>query len=189
MDKGTLGRLVIEAYGGEHGHAAKTLAAELLVAIGNAAHSGKFAECLQKIGGYVGLNVGDDVSKAVEIVKARFDQYEINEELKYRQVDIDNDRYSGAYSGASYTAWLGTRPNDIDAGDIDCEQFWRKHRNEFHGRGSTPQAALEDLLSKNSERGVDNEAIKVVWSDDGPMLVGSAAFDEWRSMYMANTGE
>ena len=75
------------------------------------------------------------------------DRVSIHEDILYRIIDIDRDRYGGCYSGGTYTAWPGIRPSDLDAGDIDCEHFWRDHGKEaLHGAGDTAQAALIDLL-------------------------------------------
>ena len=88
--------------------------------------------------------------------------YCLNEELMLQLVVIDDDRYSGAYSNASYTAWRGGKPDDIDAGDTTCEEFWKKYRNCLHGRGNTPQEAFRDLLVKVESQG---------WDFLGPLLV------------------
>lgn len=69
---------------------------------------------------------------------------------RLRFVFIDRDRYSGAYSGASWTAWIGEPPDEIDAGDPTCEEFWEQAPDAIplHGRGDDPQEALRDLMGK-----------------------------------------
>ena len=61
------------------------------------------------------------------------------------------DRYNGAYSGGSWTAW----PCDeyevprMQAGDDgQCMQFWSKVDKNYIGIGNTPQEAFEDLKKK-----------------------------------------
>lgn len=63
-------------------------------------------------------------------------------------VQIDEDRYGGCYSGAAFTAWPGVAPLDIGCVDGDCEAFWGLHADALHGKGSTPQQAFRDLLSR-----------------------------------------
>lgn len=60
---------------------------------------------------------------------------------------IDEDRYGGAYSNHSFTAWLNTVPDQIDAGDSGCEEFWKENDVVFGG-GSTPDDAVADLMDK-----------------------------------------
>lgn len=99
----------------------------------------------------------------------------------YRSIDIDEDRYGGAYSGAEFTAWPGTRPSDLDAGDETCEAFWRDHSNALHGRGDTAQAAYLDLMNKMSAEPycwmVDG--FLVVFVDHAALLIGSPNFTTW----------
>ena len=75
---------------------------------------------------------------------------------------IFEDRYSGAYSEAGYLA-LNMAPyqawdHPVNAGDIDCQQFWN-NEDEFHplkdsiiGKGSTPEEALKDLINQLKEK-------------------------------------
>jgi hypothetical protein len=63
-------------------------------------------------------------------------------------VVVEEDRYTGAYSGALFTAWWGIPPDDIDAGDMECGEFWRTHKDVLCGMGNTPQAAFQDLAKK-----------------------------------------
>lgn len=60
---------------------------------------------------------------------------------------IDEDRYGGSYSGFMFTAWYCGVPDDIDAGDGTCEEFWKNNDIVFGG-GSTPDQAVADLLTK-----------------------------------------
>lgn len=73
---------------------------------------------------------------------------DINDDHVYRIIQVDEDRYSGAYSGCAYTAWPGIRPDDIDAGDMECHDFWAANSEALHGRGNSPQAAFRDLTEK-----------------------------------------
>lgn len=66
---------------------------------------------------------------------------------------IVNDRYSGSYSGALWTAWNMPSeevPPEIDAGDGDCGAFWHAFTG-IVGKGDTPQAAYDDLARKLKE--------------------------------------
>lgn len=87
---------------------------------------------------------------------------EPHEDHVYHIIQIDEDRYSGCYSGSPFTAWLGIRPTDIDAGDGDCEEFWDKHRETaLFGAGRTAQEAFRDLLQK-----AETASITIVEPDD-----------------------
>ena len=69
-------------------------------------------------------------------------------------VEIDQDRYRGCYSGHSYTAWRGVRPEDIDGGDPDCQTFWEEEAPKLtYGGGETPQEAFRDLIEKLISQG------------------------------------
>lgn len=74
--------------------------------------------------------------------------YDPNLDIADVLIEIEEDRYRGSYSGATFTAWHGFRPDDIDAGDATCEEFWGQNRGVTHGRGSTPQEAYRDLIEK-----------------------------------------
>lgn len=67
---------------------------------------------------------------------------------------IDEDRYTGAYSGHRYTAWVGNIPDDASGGDSTCAEFWDTNKVIFGG-GSTPDEAVADLFRK-------------LWVPDGP---------------------
>lgn len=67
--------------------------------------------------------------------------------LTMRYIEIDEDRYSGIYSGAAFTAWDGEQPSEIDAGDPTCEKFWETNKRVC-GKGPTAQSAAADLLTK-----------------------------------------
>ena len=57
------------------------------------------------------------------------------------------DRYTGAYSGAEWTAWnryIHDIPQEIDGGDMECWEFWGKTK-EIVGKGKTPADAYESL--------------------------------------------
>lgn len=65
---------------------------------------------------------------------------------------IVSDRYGGSYSGGKFTAWpeLFYRiPEAIEGDDIACSTFWWKEADtSLIGIGSTPEVALNDLLTK-----------------------------------------
>lgn len=112
--------------------------------------------------------------------------FSINEELMGQLVVIDDDRYSGAYSGAAYTAWRGGKPDDIDAGDVTCEEFWRKYGTVMHGRGDTPQAAFLDLKTKFEATGylfmeplLFVLAPDLTYGSERAFLAQSDEFKEW----------
>ena len=89
-------------------------------------------------------------------------------ESKYARVDDDNiypvtiveDRYGGCYSGGAYTAFCmdgSELPWQIDAGDVECDCFWKKYNDIFKedpnniykvGIGRTPNEAVNDLAKK-----------------------------------------
>jgi hypothetical protein len=107
--------------------------------------------------------------------------YEPNADIQNYLIEVDEDRYSGAYSGAGYTAWLGFRPDDIDAGDSTCEEFWENNR-VVHGRGDSPQAAYLDLVSKHDPEDLKRyKIVSVNPSCQFPtfMLIGTTEFALW----------
>lgn len=61
------------------------------------------------------------------------------------------DRYGGTYSGASFLAfncdpaWI---PEEIDDDDTTCSNYWYNNPNELVGKGETPDAAVDDLITK-----------------------------------------
>jgi hypothetical protein len=64
-------------------------------------------------------------------------------------------RYSGVYEGAPWVAlpvghWaLGAEEFvGMDSDDVTCAEWWDEHTLHPIGRGSTPQAAYEDLREK-----------------------------------------
>ena len=106
--------------------------------------------------------------------------YPINEELMQQLVVIDDDRYSGCYSGAAYTAWRGGKPDAIDAGDNECDEFWHKYEDCMHGRGNTPQAAFLDLKAKFEATGyLFEEPLLFVLVLETGMLFHSDEFKKW----------
>lgn len=109
-----------------------------------------------------------------------------NPDFFYRVAQIDDDRYSGAYSGSPFTAWPGAKPDAVDAGDGTCEEFWRDHGDTLHGRGDSPQAALKDLLAKIDEAGCwDSDMLKLVMFEpiggyeSAYLVTGSPEFEKW----------
>lgn len=74
-----------------------------------------------------------------------------NHNHQLKPIFIDEDRYSGAYSGHCFTAWFGAVPDDIDAGDTGCQTFWRNNDIVFGG-GDTSDKAVADLLEKILEQ-------------------------------------
>ena len=69
---------------------------------------------------------------------------------------VVEDRYCGAYSGACFLAFnmepfnVGELP--IDAGDIDCQNFWEGNDTDYDvndyiiGKGKTPEEAVWNLI-------------------------------------------
>jgi len=77
------------------------------------------------------------------------DTIEPHEDHVYHIVQIEDDRYSGCYSGAGFTAWPGIRPDELDAGDTECMTFWDDWKDKaLYGAGSTAQEAFRDLIQK-----------------------------------------
>ncbi len=70
---------------------------------------------------------------------------------------IVEDRYGGAYSGASFLAFnmspMGVSELPIDAGDAECLNFWDGNDKDYDlsdfiiGKGNTPEEALQNLVS------------------------------------------
>lgn len=70
------------------------------------------------------------------------------------------DRYGGTYSGAVFTAWnkdADLIPEGVDAGDVECDQFWQAFRGPV-GKGETPDSAMWDLVRKLPTRRFGPEA-------------------------------
>lgn len=68
------------------------------------------------------------------------------------------DRYGGAYSGGTYTAWNlrhDNIPRGPDEDDISCSEFWRDNKTPV-GRGTTPNNAVFDLVRRMA--GWDDES-------------------------------
>ena len=64
---------------------------------------------------------------------------------------IISDRYDGAYSDGAFTAWnlyYNNVPEEIDAGDVECREFWESDHGYIVGKGNTPNEAAEDLIKK-----------------------------------------
>ena len=63
---------------------------------------------------------------------------------------ITRDRYTGAYSGAKWTAW-NCEPNEIPEGpfldDVGCAWFWEENKLPV-GLGRTPSIAILDLMNR-----------------------------------------
>lgn len=76
---------------------------------------------------------------------------DVNMEL----IQIDEDRYNGAYSDHTYTAWMGARPDGISDPDPTCQAFWDKWKDKaIYGGGETPQEAYLDLVKKHDDLGL-----------------------------------
>ena len=77
-------------------------------------------------------------ARAKRIHAARRDLYPIT---------VIADRYTGAYSGALWTAFnlrQGQIPEGVDDGDPECMEFWDNY-TEPVGKGNTPDDAVRDL--------------------------------------------
>lgn len=64
---------------------------------------------------------------------------------------IVKDRYTGSYSGGEWTCWpryIEEIPDEIEAGDIPCMEFWRNCDTSKIGIGDSPDAAVNDLRIK-----------------------------------------
>jgi hypothetical protein len=104
-------------------------------------------------------------------------------------ITIDCDRYFGSYSGATYTAWVGKKPEEIDSGDGTCQYFWDECTPPPHGKGETEQDALLDLLANTNrwigefdlvDRGDEHHAddrFIPVWSERFPLIFPLALAD------------
>lgn len=81
---------------------------------------------------------------------------EPHEDHVYHLIEIEDDRYSGTYSGHGFTAWPGIRPTDIDGGDTECMEFWDQWRDKaLYGGGNTAQEAFRDLIQKMETLGIN----------------------------------
>ena len=70
-------------------------------------------------------------------------------------VVIVKDRYGGCYSDADWTAWNNyVIPSGAEDGDSECSYFWASYKGPV-GKGSTPQAAYEDLKEQVEARKQD----------------------------------
>jgi hypothetical protein len=103
-------------------------------------------------------------------------------------VVVDEDRYSGAYSHAGFTAWWGIPPNYIDAGDPTCAEFWSENPDVLCGKGSTAQEAFSDLAKKIDEKGwlFEPKFIDAPGTEYGKsvyMLHDSVEFVRWLGKY------
>lgn len=113
--------------------------------------------------------------------------HEAHEDALHTIIQIDADRYGGCYSCAAFTAWPGIRPTEIDAGDPDCDEFWRDHRDALHGAGNSAQEAFRDLQRKIEEGGYWNTgSLRAVFLIDdigadrsAAFVAGSDAFLTW----------
>lgn len=70
---------------------------------------------------------------------------------------IIRDRYTGVYSGASFTAWnldYDEIPYEVSGDDISCHQFWSGLDTAIYvvGKGATVEEAYCDLLQKMGEQ-------------------------------------
>ncbi len=68
-------------------------------------------------------------------------------------VTIARSRYGGTYEPGKWVAFPcdpEAVPEDWNADDVSCMEFWRTRRHEVGG-GDTPDEALEDLLRKQDE--------------------------------------
>ena len=79
---------------------------------------------------------------------------------------ILSDRYSGVFSGGTFTAWnreADTIPDDVSDGDCEAIDFWEgyyegyddiKYEWDVIGVGNTPNDAVEDLIRRQKEKGL-----------------------------------
>jgi len=97
-------------------------------------------------------------------------------------ISVDDDRYSGVYSGALFTAWVGDVPEDVSGGDGLCEEFWDEN-TILCGKGDSAVLAVQDLLQKidrwvGSFDLVDTGRFRVE-KDERFLLVWTDKFDAW----------
>lgn len=60
-------------------------------------------------------------------------------------------RYGGCYEGGTWLAFPGDPdaiPEGWDGGDLECAEFFARHREAPIGRGNTPDAAHRDLVER-----------------------------------------
>lgn len=61
------------------------------------------------------------------------------------------DRYNGSFSGAPWIAYRLSYfqlPDELDAGDEECHDFWEEEDKSLIGFGQTPQEAYDNLKKK-----------------------------------------
>lgn len=127
---------------------------------------------------YIDMNTGGTPHPSSEIERVRAlmegkEDVSVKERKKDIAIDLTNttlpcplciieDRYSGAYSEASYLAFnmepYQVWDHPVNAGDINCQQFWN-NEDDFYpledsiiGKGSTPEEALKDLINQLKEK-------------------------------------
>lgn len=119
------------------------------------------------------LNLGDRSAEEIEQIAEAFNKAVENEQtlvavpsdkenLKTIAEDlypltIIRDRYTGVYSGASFTAWnldYDEIPYEVSGDDISCYQFWSGLDTAIYvvGKGATVEEAYCDLLQKMGEQ-------------------------------------
>lgn len=79
-------------------------------------------------------------------------------EMSY-PLTIISTRYGGTYEGGKFVAFPCEEwaiPDDVQGGDVECMAWWDRYA-EGVGRGATPDAALADLIERQSLR-VESEA-------------------------------
>lgn len=106
--------------------------------------------------------------------------------LTINAIIINEDRYSGSYSGHTYTAWLGLVPDDVDAGDSTCEDFWKNNKVLFGG-GATPDKAVVALIKKLNENNVPFHIAmpNVIWqAGENAREIGSKVFTSVNHPYV-----
>ncbi len=104
-----------------------------------------------------------DHTKQDDMTELTIKDLEILEQTPY-PLCIVEDRYSGAYSGASFLAFnmspMGVAELPIDAGDTECLNFWNGYDKDYDlddyviGKGDTPEEALQNLVSLLDSKGV-----------------------------------
>ena len=88
---------------------------------------------------------------------------------------IKPDRYSGVYSGGTYTAWPCDEaeiPSEVFMDDVSCAHEWGVIKSERQkvGIGCTPSVALVDLFLKQHSIFVEDYMFTVKNTNDGIII-------------------
>jgi len=67
---------------------------------------------------------------------------------------VRQSRYGGAYEDGAWFAIANCHeiPEEAISEDSECQEFWLSEKAQFIGRGATPNDAVIDLVSRNSNK-------------------------------------